>query len=705
MPTEEEQLKLIVSLIDNASPGLKTITEQVNELGSASMKRAHETARREISMTQELVKKLTGDLGEATKYLGGLRGGLVAGAAGLALFAWEISRHLTALKEYADRLRDIKEFSADLGVDTADTKNILSQFSKVGVGAETVKEALEGVSKVVSEFGRYQSGQGSTMIADFLQHGGSPEGTANLERMLKYIYEAKDQAEQLNRIHETANNVEENTLKRLAEQRGVRVDQLSLGDRETAAAAKQEYERFFHYNSQLERLEKIKSLTKEQHDQIQKNIEAAKEFAATWDHVAGTLSDIGEMIKDLAISQTLMKDLKDIDKIVTGIKNLMEWLQKGNPDYGKPEMKPGEMAPGYNWRLPGSPGWTPPGRLEKHSELLEEGTKKTGELNDTMTKLVRYLERQEAAGRGGIVLAGYSQDGGVGGGGVAGQGTTPRGFGGGGYRQIPDDGGGGGTTLSPRGTQTYGDRGGRVQAVARTVANRLRQEGLSENAIAGMLANIRDESNFIPSLRHADQPRYGGEAHFAHGLFQEGGAEWNTWAADMRSRGLDPNEAWKDPEEQARFVAGRLKGTIGNQQYAGLLRRMQAARSPGEAAAAFVRGYLKPAAAYQAARSAKYLSGVPGVEAYTGRGEANDYEQRQQENIDAARADRADSVWVHGSGKIKVDVNAPYHTAVSATGSGIFKETEIERQFQMLPAHRGAPSTPISEKDASWYPR
>jgi hypothetical protein len=86
------------------------------------------------------------------------------------------------------------------------------------------------------------------------------------------------------------------------------------------------------------------------------------------------------------------------------------------------------------------------------------------------------------------------------------------------------------------------------------------------------------------------------------------------------SRGLDPNTAWRDPEEQARFVAGRLKGTIGNQQYAGLLRRMQTARTPGEAAQAFVRGYLRPAAGPMAARSGRYGHGVPGVDYYTGHG-------------------------------------------------------------------------------------
>lgn len=49
------------------------------------------------------------------------------------------------------------------------------------------------------------------------------------------------------------------------------------------------------------------------------------------------------------------------------------------------------------------------------------------------------------------------------------------------------------------------------------------------------------------------------------------------------------------------------------------------------------------------------------------------------------------NVFVKGSGKISVDVKAPYHTAVNAEGSGIFDQTEINRQFQMVPAQSGEP--------------
>jgi hypothetical protein len=147
--------------------------------------------------------------------------------------------------------------------------------------------------------------------------------------------------------------------------------------------------------------------------------------------------------------------------------------------------------------------------------------------------------------------------------------------------------------------------------VAKIAADTLRKGGMSENAIAGVLANVQDESGFDPNLRHPDQPRFSGEAHFAHGLYQEGGTEWNNYAAWIAKE--HPGGNWKDPALQSEFLAQNLQ-----KNYPGLWKQMQEAKTPGEAASLFVRKYLKPRADLAAGRSAKYLRGVPGVKKYTG---------------------------------------------------------------------------------------
>jgi hypothetical protein len=60
--------------------------------------------------------------------------------------------------------------------------------------------------------------------------------------------------------------------------------------------------------------------------------------------------------------------------------------------------------------------------------------------------------------------------------------------------------------------------------------------------------------------------------------------------------------------------------------------------------------------------------------------------------------DKAQSVNVNGTGKLSVDVRAPAGTGVSATGKGLFKEVEMNRQTTMSKASSG-PREPISAEE------
>src|SRR5690348_6810138 len=117
MPDQEERLRLVVELIDRASPEIKKLTQELKDLGGHEMKRSHEAMRRETNETRELVKRLTGDLGEAIKYLGAFRTGLVSGTAGLVLFGFEMAKQIAGLKTYADTIKNLKLTAENLGID------------------------------------------------------------------------------------------------------------------------------------------------------------------------------------------------------------------------------------------------------------------------------------------------------------------------------------------------------------------------------------------------------------------------------------------------------------------------------------------------------------------------------------------------------------------------------------------------------------
>jgi len=120
--------------------------------------------------------------------------------------------------------------------------------------------------------------------------------------------------------------------------------------------------------------------------------------------------------------------------------------------------------------------------------------------------------------------------------------------------------------------------------------------GLPDAAIRGIEANIADESGWNAGSRHPDQPRFGGEAHYAHGLFQEGGAEYNKYAHWLRGRD------WRNPELQSQFLMENIQ-----QNYPKLWRKLTSPNvTASQAAIDFVTDYLKPAAHYRNSRTAKY---------------------------------------------------------------------------------------------------
>jgi hypothetical protein len=144
---------------------------------------------------------------------------------------------------------------------------------------------------------------------------------------------------------------------------------------------------------------------------------------------------------------------------------------------------------------------------------------------------------------------------------------------------------------------------------AKTVVETLRANGATDSAIQGILANAQDESGFNPALRHPDQPHFTGEAHYAHGIYQMGGEEWNKYAAWLSKN--HPNADWRDTKLQTQFMAENLKVN-----YPKVWKAMNEG-TPEEAAQAYLTGYLKPAEKHRVARMEKYGNGVLGIDEYT----------------------------------------------------------------------------------------
>ena len=144
-----------------------------------------------------------------------------------------------------------------------------------------------------------------------------------------------------------------------------------------------------------------------------------------------------------------------------------------------------------------------------------------------------------------------------------------------------------------------------VGGVRATIAATLARRGWNPNAIGGTDMNVASESGYNPNqLTLHDQAKYprfrGTEAEHAHGLYQEGGDNYNKYVAWMREN--HPDAPLNDPRMQTEFLATNVSpGTVDAMNNSG---------SPGQAGVQLMTDYLRPAKQYQAARAREYLSGV-----------------------------------------------------------------------------------------------
>jgi len=152
---------------------------------------------------------------------------------------------------------------------------------------------------------------------------------------------------------------------------------------------------------------------------------------------------------------------------------------------------------------------------------------------------------------------------------------------------------------------------GRRAEVASDIANQFTAAGVPASGAAAILANVQRESGFNPTLRHPDQPRWGGEAHYAHGLYQEGGAEWNRYASWINNN--YPGRDWRDPRLQTQFLIQNLQKNypkVWNALKSGNL-------TAGQKAMIFQSGYLKPATLHygDAHAADSFLHNMPAISA------------------------------------------------------------------------------------------
>jgi len=670
MPTETEELKLIVSLVDQATPGLKEIQKHVASIGGVEVKRAHEAMRKETEYTREAIKKLTGDLGEMFKMLGAFRGGLLAGAGGLTLFGFELVKQMKDLREYTDRLKEIKIVAGDIGVDPAELKNVIDQYKQFGVSAQVIQETAKGISARVAELARLGA-QGSPFFAHMMQQAGP--GTQEAMRKFNMdLLKATDLAQQLNAIREAGEAVEENAIKENRDRLG------EHAARQEGANRKQQLFDEYHYNSLLEQNRHLNSLTAEQRQRENERMANAEAYSNKLNEIGKQWERIVNTLKTPLFDKDspLVQNLDSIAKVMERIANAADRIV---PGLGKGPSVPGTLPGGPVVPLPPGEGvqgsW-----LRKFGDWfieLEKNRKATEDLTDVFKHPMNFMG---GSGGGGVANAMLQQamfTTGGGGAGGAGGGGGGGGGGVGGYTpRVPGTGGGGGLpdthelTPGPVGEGKF-DRSRFVDEINNTPGLRERLQTIVQGEVGHRASRLR-------KLLQLET------------IFNRAAARGQTLAQVTRMY-TGPGSAGYYPPST--FSGGRIGSSA---EYERFQRDIMGPVLEGSDVSTEELGFpatgnASGGVASRGIASGKYTrhGALPhDLETYVQEGRREDIArlERSRKNLNRANS-------LTATGHLMVDVRAPSSANIGVVGGGLFKNPEINRQTQMDPADRGPASS------------
>ena len=258
MPSEQEELRLTVSLVDHASAGIVALRNQIAGLTSGQAKQSFDTFQRQQKEMGNQIKELAGLAIGGEKALLGYIGKF--GALGLAA-----SAGIAAMKSYSAALTDINNLSKTLGVPAANIKNVVDQMARWGISAKDAQATVAGLTRAVVDLGRI----GSPAYADLMRKSGLYSGA--MQQLVQQLEATANAEDQINLIVKAGETIQKNRHDQFIVQHKGQMDAVALEAAAKRDAAQSEEEWFQKLNLSGDVLVKI-------HGKLQNMTAAKKQF-------------------------------------------------------------------------------------------------------------------------------------------------------------------------------------------------------------------------------------------------------------------------------------------------------------------------------------------------------------------------------------------------------------------------------------------
>jgi hypothetical protein len=742
MAVEEQELKLKVVLDDQASAGLARLKSGVTELTSGQAAASMEKFKRSQAEIGEGIKKLTElATGGERALLGfiGKFGALGVAAAGLG----------TVITSTALKLADLANSAKLMGVAPASMKNMVDQLEKAGVASDAAKSSVSGFVEALSDLSRY----GSERYQKLLNMAGEHK-----EEMIASIA----QLEKLGTLEEkytAAQALAENVRKNRYEDNKKRGQEETVAQADANRAAN-EYLKILQLDPSTRLLQNMHQLSAEERKRIDETLANAVKVKKSIDELTKSSELVGEsLVKAFGpvLSEFLKSTAHDVENIVKLFEKLDYYLNK-KPMEG---VEPLPHAPSFWDRFvptsaqAGSGGFSEEQRqqaLEKvrggqgTSPAVGPGTGSgAGEAPAGGPRAIA-VGPGTGAGAGEAPAGGpRAMESGGGSGGVTAPSGTP----------IQREGMATVTTPSGKSFQVdaryaenfkgflseYENAGGTIGSASGTLGSRPSNPSghpigtaIDINQVARDVRGgtgksldpaVEDELAKKWGFVSGHQWRSPDTGHFGirspeaarQALIDQGvipatphgqtagpgagkGAGETPAGKTVKGSWFGSGPGWSDPSEPI----GRKTASGQSNQIPGIalpsregLGKMFEVTTPDGRKFMLPQTDIGPAA--RTGRGIDITSSAATQMGYTAKDFPTDkgFSYRRADD-DRSAIDKSRSVDVNATGKLTATINAPPGAKVEASGEGLFKNTEVNRQTQMQPALIGPPTPSFSER-------
>jgi hypothetical protein len=306
---EYEELRLTVSLVDNASAGLAKLNEQIRQLGSG----ANATHLEKFKRQQEDITGKSKEMGAVVEALSGKIGATIlrftSWAGAIEGIRFGIDAATEKLREFTNAQIALAQVSAQTGIVPAQFKDMSEQMQRAGLSAAQAERNIRGIMGAMADVQRVQSEIRNRMLG----RPQTPEDRQAMEGLFGDLARlANDPAAFTNRVKQAADSVYNELIKR-----GY--------SREYAAARRREFEAEFGAANLEQMAEQFGRVTAAQKRMIDESIKAGKDYQEVTTHIRQNWERITDLwATDFITNSPWMSALRNAASLVDHIGDALE---------------------------------------------------------------------------------------------------------------------------------------------------------------------------------------------------------------------------------------------------------------------------------------------------------------------------------------------------------------------------------------------